>query len=303
MKLSDLLKPELVLLKQTYRTHNDLLDGLIAELYRSGGEIPLTEDVVRKAIMTRETLQGTLLSTGLSIPHSRFEELHDPVIVIGVPESPMPTRGDTPVRMMILMLTPAANSTHYLNILSSFAKISKSELFQKLCSVKESSQFIKIIEEANIDISKEFTVASIMNSTLKVLHPDNTVRQAMDMFRKDRLSYAPVIDNNNKFVGELLMTDLFAICIPNYALKMQNLKFLTHFEPLEDLLRNEDNLFIGDIMKKPTITLDEDSPVVEAVLKFVQTNRRYLPVVKDGQAGHLAGVVGYMDILKKVLRA
>jgi CBS-domain-containing membrane protein len=121
------------------------------------------------------------------------------------------------------------------------------------------------------------------------------------MFYKDRIGYVPVIDSNDCFVGEITMTDLFSICIPSYALKMQNLKFLSHFEPLEDLLRNENNIHIGDVMKKPSVILDPDSPVVEAVLKFVQCRRRYLPVVKKDT--HLIGVVGYMDVLKKVLRA
>jgi CBS domain-containing protein len=82
---------------------------------------------------------------------------------------------------------------------------------------------------------------------------------------------------------------------------MGNLKFLTRFEPFEDLLKNENTIRIGDVMKKPEITLEEDSPVIEAIMKFIQCKRRYLPVVKN--KNRLIGVVGYMDILKKVLRA
>jgi CBS domain-containing protein len=107
-------------------------------------------------------------------------------------------------------------------------------------------------------------------STLTVLHTDNTVKDAADMFYKSHLGYLPVLDNRGLVVGELTVEDLFAIGIPDYAIKMENLKFLTHFEPFEELLKNENSIRIRDVMKKPEIILEEESPVVEAVLKFIQ---------------------------------
>jgi CBS domain-containing protein len=53
-------------------------------------------------------------------------------------------------------------------------------------------------------------------------------------------------------------------------------------------------------MKKPDIILEEGSSVIEALVHFTQSGRRVLPVIKDGK---LTGVVSYMDILHKVLRA
>ncbi|GMO24506.1 MAG: hypothetical protein Ta2B_03910 [Termitinemataceae bacterium] len=301
MKLSDFIYPELVRLKLPCKNHDELVDSLIKTLYNSEHKIKLEEDVVRNGVTAHETLRGSLLPTGLSIPHARFEGLEQAVIIIGVPEAPIRTaRGDTPILMMVLMLIPSSGATRYLNTLSAFAQISQSDLFSKLCSSENPDTFVKLIANENIAIAKELTIASIMNTTIKALHPQNTVKEAMDMFWMDHLGYLPIMDDNGMFVGELTMTDLFSICIPAYALKMQNLKFLSDFQPLEDLLRNENDIRVGDIMKKPTLTLDEDSPVVEAVLKFVQERRRYLPVVKKDS---LIGVVGYMDILKKVLRA
>ncbi|GMO48448.1 MAG: hypothetical protein Ta2G_04070 [Termitinemataceae bacterium] len=301
MKLSGLIKPELVLLKQPFNVHNKLLENLIDELYRGNQKISLSRDVVYSTVMARETLQGVLLSTGLSIPHVRLNGLHESVIVIGVPEEPIPTRGPTPVRMMILMLTPPSDSTEHLNVLAAFGKLSQSPLFSLLCEAADSATFIKLLDEAGIEVSKNLSVATIMNTAIKALNPNNTLREVMDMFRLDRLGYVPILDDNDNFVGELTMNDLLAISIPTYALKMSNLKFLTDFEPLNDLLRNENNIRVGDVMKKPSITLDAESPVVEAVLKFVQSGKRYIPVVKNGN--HIVGVVGCMDVLKKVLRA
>jgi CBS domain-containing protein len=140
-----------------------------------------------------------------------------------------------------------------------------------------------------------------MDTAPKTLSPESTVRDAIDVFYVNHLDYLPVLDGDGHFVGELTLSDLFAACVPAYAHKMRNLKFLKHFEPLEDLLRNQDNLRVGDVMKKPSLLLEADSPVVEAILKAVQSGRRFFPVVKADT--HLLGVVGYRDILEKVLRA
>ncbi|GMO55953.1 MAG: hypothetical protein Ta2G_15660 [Termitinemataceae bacterium] len=302
MKLSDLLNSDLIFLNLPCKTHDELLHTLIYKLYDSGRKLTVSQEAVFESVTARENLRGTLLPTGLSVPHARIENCADFYIVIGVPESPIPPfRGDVHFLMMVLTLTPTSASTQYLNALSAFAKISGTPLFEELRKAKDGDDFISLIKSADVNIPAVLTVASIMNNHQKALKPENTVRDAMDLFYRDRLGYVPVMDNNDNFVGELTMTDLFAICIPEYALKMQNLKFLSNFSPLEDLLKNENNLRVGDVMKKPSITLDEDSPVVEAVLKFVQHRRRYLPVMKNGT--HLVGVVGYMDVLKKVLRA
>jgi len=53
-------------------------------------------------------------------------------------------------------------------------------------------------------------------------------------------------------------------------------------------------------MKKPTLFLEEDSSIIEAVFKFVSSNRRHLPVLKGKR---VVGILSYMHILHKVLRA
>ncbi|GHT49809.1 hypothetical protein FACS1894102_4850 [Spirochaetia bacterium] len=301
MKLSDLLDPQLVMLNLPCKTHDELLYTLIHHLYEDGRQITASESDVMEAVTARENLRGTLLHTGLSVPHARIKTCTDFHVLIGVPKTPIPPlRGDVHFRMMVLLITPPSDGTKYLNTLAAFAKLSGGPLFDKLLAAQDGCEFLKIIEDANINIATEVTIASIMNSNLKVLRPQNTVRDVMDMFYRDRLGYVPILNDKDEFVGELTMTDLFAISIPEYALKMQNLDFLSNFAPLDDLLNNEDTILVGDVMKNPSIILDQDSPVVAAVLKFVKHRRRYLPVMKNGK---LVGVVGYMDILKKVLRA
>ncbi|MDR3341671.1 MAG: CBS domain-containing protein [Treponema sp.] len=300
MKLSSLLIPELVLLKKPGKTKEVLLDELIRSLYRTRQPIPVPEAEVRRAVLDREQLGETVFESGLAIPHARLPQFNDFFIVIGVPEVPV-VYEHIPIRMMILMLTSQSGSTVYLNALAAFVKLSQdTELFARLCSVAEPQDFIQILKDRNIEVTKEFLVSSIMRRSVTALHPDNTVKEAVDTFYRHHLSYLPILERNNDLAGELTALDVFTIGIPDYAVKMENLKFLNSIEPFEGLVQKENTMLVREVMKKPSLTLTEDAPVIEAIMKFIRSNRKYLPVVKDGK---LTGMVTYMDILHKVLRA
>jgi CBS domain-containing protein len=160
--------------------------------------------------------------------------------------------------------------------------------------------FIQIIKDRAIEVTEELLIGSVMQQQVLFLHPDNTLKETADMFYKNRISYLPVLDRLGNFVGELEVLDLFAIGIPDYALKLENLQFLRQFEPFEELLKKENIIQVQEVMKKVALTIEENAPVVEGIRQFVRSNRRVIPVVKNGK---LTGIVSYMDILHKVLRA
>jgi PTS system nitrogen regulatory IIA component len=300
MKLSSLLIPELVILKTSCKTKDELIDALIREIYRTRQPISLPEPYVRSAISDRENLGGTVFPTGLATPHARLENFQDLLIVIGVPVKPVVFE-DIPIHIMALMLTSQSASPLYLNTLSAFIKLSQdTELVTRLCRSSNPQDFIQIIKDRHIEVTQELLVGSIMQQRFISLHPDNTIKEAADLFYKNHVSYLPVLDSQGTFVGELTVLDLFAVGIPDYAIKLENLQFLRRFEPFEELLKNENRIKVQQVMKQVTLTIEEHAPVVEGIMQFVRSNRRYIPVVKQGK---LTGVVSYMDILHKVLRA
>jgi CBS domain-containing protein len=180
-------------------------------------------------------------------------------------------------------------------------KISQDQgLFDNLCDSPSPQDFIGILKSTNIEVKKELTVQSVMSPSFPSLLPENTVKDAADLFYKNKTSYLPVIDTEGKFAGELTVLDLFRIGIPDYAAKIGNLNFLKSFEPFEELLKKEDILQVKEVMKKPSLFLSEETSIFETILRFTQSNRRHIPVVSGGR---IVGIVSYMNILHKVLRA
>lgn len=300
MKLSSLLIPELVILKKPCKTKDELIDALIREIYRTKQHISLSEQQVRAAILEREQLGGTVFPNGLATPHARFENFNDFLIVIGVPAEPVMYE-DAPIRMMVLMLTSQVASAMYLNTLSAFAKLPQdTPAFTRLCKSAHPQEFIQIIKGLALEVTQELLIRSVMQQQFLSLHPDNTVKEAADMFYKNRTSYLPVLDKQGNCIGELTVLDLFAVGIPDYALKLENLQFLHRLEPFEELLKKENAIRVREVMKNLTLTIEETAPVVEGILQFIRSNRRHIPVMNQGK---LTGIVSYMDILHKVLRA
>jgi PTS system nitrogen regulatory IIA component len=299
MKLSSLILPENICIKKQFSTKAEIIEGLINQIFRTPRPT-LSKTAVQDAVFQRESLGGTAFKTGVATPHARLDGFDDLVVAICVPTSPVKD-GDFSLRMVVLMLTSKTGSSIYLNTLAAFLKISQDqELFDNLCKSTTPQELIGIIKSSNLEVKKELTVQSVMSPTFPFLFPENTVKDAADMFYKNKTSYLPVIDQAGNFTGELTVLDLFRIGIPDYAAKIGNLNFLRSFEPFDELLKKEDVLPVKDVMQKPVLMITEETSIFETILKFTQSNRRHIPVVNRGK---IVGIVSYMNILHKVLRA
>jgi PTS system nitrogen regulatory IIA component len=275
-----------------------LTDTLVSLLYREG-RLVLPALKVREELTRREELRGTVLPSGLAIPHARIQGFDDLLIAVGIPDAPIPTEEGN-IRMMVLFLTSPSGSPLYLNSLSAFVKLSEdTAFFGRLCAASP-LEFLRILRERKIEVTKVITLASIMNAEAVSLRPENSIRDAIETFFGNRLGYVPVAGQDGKLLGELSVLDLFARGVPDYAAQMGNISFMRDFLPFKELLEQENQIKVAQIMREAEVVLEEDATVMEAVMKFTQKKRHHVPVVKDGK---LSGVVSYTDILQKVLRA
>ncbi len=299
MKLSSLLSENSICFGKSYSTIEESIRELLSLLVKNH-RLPIPAEEVMKLILQREALGGTTFPTGIAVPHARLENFSDLLIGICIPETPILSEG-IPVRMVVLMLTSKTETTLYLNALATFLKLSEnSDIFQNLLQAKTPQKFIRFIQDAGIDVKKEITVQAIMSPPFPTLARTDTVKHAADLFYKHSTSYLPVLSEEGNFIGELTILDLFRIGLPDYAFKLGNLKFLKTLQPFEEFLRKEEEIRVEEVMKSPSVTLQEDSSIIEAVLKFVNSNRRHLPVVNGKR---IVGILSYMHILHKVLRA
>ena len=298
MKLTSLLDRRFLLPRAKAATKEEAI-ALLADLICSHTELRDRKELVLKAVMEREALGGTTFPTGIAIPHARIAGFDDMLIGVCVPDSPIRAEG-IDVRMVVLILTSAAPSTIYLNTLATLTRLSQNAaLFERLVGSATAREMCEAIEGSGIEIKRSFTVADIMSSSLHTVSPATTLKDVIDLFYKHRISYAPVVDEGGRFVGEVTVLELLRPGMPDYTDRMANLRFLADFAPLEQLLAREGELAVRDVMRKPQLHLSADDSVIHAAFELHRHRRRHLPVT-DGE--RVVGVVSYMDLVDKVLR-
>jgi len=270
MKLASILNPNFIKIIDKIESKDRAIELLVDEIYK-GYKFNISKESILKAVMDREALGGTFFDNGLAIPHARIENFNDLIIGVIILKNPVHINNIN-IRFIVLSIISKSASNTYLKTLSAFAKISQNkELFEKVLQSKNSNEFLEAISE--IKIKQEITVSDIMSTDIKKVTPETNLKELCDIFYKYNISYVPVVDENDNFIGEVTINELLRVGIPNYALMIGNLKFLSSFEPFEDLLKNEDKKFVKEIMRKPSLKLPPSSSIIEVALEMTQNNR------------------------------
>ena len=299
MKLSNLLKPDYIKVNIDIRTKGDAIKEIL-KTFIENYDFAVDKDYLLNAIEEREKLGGTTFPTGISIPHARLDNFDDTLIGILVPQNPIKD-GNIDIRMLVLILTSKTVSTVYLNTLATFIKVSKdNDIFSKILASASGQELVSVINKLDITVKKEITVTDIMSEDVISVSPKTTIKELADIFYVNKTGYVPVLDENGEFIGEVTLMILIEEGIPDYATQVGNLNFLKTFEPLERLFRKEDEITVGQIMKKPSIVFTRDTSIVEAALEFTKAQRRQIPIVEGKK---VVGILALVDILDKILRS
>ena len=145
MNLSELLDKELLLPKIDCTSGDELIRTLVERIYEKNPSFPIPKNEVLTSIAIREQIGGTLLPSGLSIPHARLKDYEDFTIAIATPEQPL-FQGGQQIRMMALMITSQSGVPWYLSVLAAISKISRDAgYFTRLCGAPDAGEFFNII--------------------------------------------------------------------------------------------------------------------------------------------------------------
>jgi CBS domain-containing protein len=296
MKLHNLLSEALILLDRPAKTKEEAVQ-LLVKAVRARYPFPLRAEELSKAVLDRETLGGTSFPTGIAVPHARVGFLDDLVVAVLRPTEPIPDPV-APIRLVVLMLTSQTKPAVYLNSLKSILKFSQSDAFAQALQTTSSKEFVDLIARQDYDLVKVVTVEDLLTEEPTVVKPDDTVASLIDLFHHRNLSYAPVVEDG-QLVGEISLGDVLKAGFPDFTHEVGSLKFLKSFEPLDNLMKKEDQLFVRDLMKPVVFGCDPSASIVELCFELLRKGRRHCPVVRGRE---LVGVLSMMDILTKVIR-
>jgi mannitol/fructose-specific phosphotransferase system IIA component (Ntr-type) len=143
----------LVLPKAVCGSKDELISILVDRVYTIGEEPPLPSKDMLKSIHIREEIGGTLLPSGLSVPHARVKDYEGFIIAMGTPAEPIFHEG-LEIRMMALIISCQTGGPHYLTSLAALTKISRdAEYFSRLCKAEQPEDFISILRERDPELA------------------------------------------------------------------------------------------------------------------------------------------------------
>ena len=117
----------------------------------------------------------------------------------------------------------------------------------------------------------------IMAKRLVTLHPEKDVFQGIDILVKNKISGAPVVDENRKLLGVFSEKSCMQVLMD---------------AAYEGLPTNQ----IGAFMDDDPHTISENTELLTMAQVFLLTTRRRLPVVTED--GKLVGQVSRRDVIK-----
>lgn len=127
------------------------------------------------------------------------------------------------------------------------------------------------------ELAYELKVAEVMTRDLKVVSPNSTILETLDFFRQERISGAPVVEND-QLVGLISIEDL-----------------------IRCLRKNDVQNLVSNYMSGNLHTIRATDPVVEALKKFSSTHFGRFPVMDEND--RLVGIITKGDLTRGILKA
>lgn len=123
---------------------------------------------------------------------------------------------------------------------------------------------------------QKFTAKDIMTTRLKTLSADTDVFKAIETLNKNKISGAPVIDENKKLLGMFTEKSCLEVLVD---------------AAYDGLPTNQ----VGAFMDEPADTITENTTLLSIAQIFLNKRTRRLPVLRDDK---LVGQVSRRDVIK-----
>ncbi len=131
MRISDILKEEVVVTNLNGTTKTEILNAMIDIAARSDRVID--KERMRSAIFEREKIMSTGVGSGFAIPHDKTDAVQDIVAAFAITENPIDYQSldDQPVRLVFLLVGKDNSVGPHIKLLSRISRLMNKEEFRK----------------------------------------------------------------------------------------------------------------------------------------------------------------------------
>ncbi len=129
-----------------------------------------------------------------------------------------------------------------------------------------------------------------------------SVKDAVKIFQENQIGTLPIVNEENKLVGIILLRDLLDLVMPDFMHLLENIDFVSNFGALVDNrqpARNDLDEPLSERMHLP-VSVHPETRLLQGAAVLHKHDMRDVPVVDD--YGRLVGLASHVDIGRALMR-
>src|SRR3989338_8250615 len=139
-------------------------------------------------------------------------------------------------------------------------------------------------------------VKEVMVKEVDSLSPDISVKEAMDILLKRKISGLPVIDKSGKLAGMFTEKSILSYLLPSYIENVGRFVYEENPKATKKKLSELCRIKVSQLMRKEVVTTTEETALCEAARIMLTQKARRLPVVDKERK--IVGIISREDILR-----
>lgn len=144
-------------------------------------------------------------------------------------------------------------------------------------------------------------IKDIMTTNVITVHKDDSVKKVAQILSENRISGAPVVDNEGRMLGVVSEGDLIygekRLYYPPIIQVLDGIIFTQSLGKFEADLKKITALKADDLMSTEVIWVDQETDINHAATLMIERSVNRLPVMG---AGKLVGIVTRADIVRYI---
>jgi PTS system nitrogen regulatory IIA component len=259
----------------------------------------LSRESIIQMLIDREARQTTAMGQGIAFPHARIEHLNKAQFAVATFAEPVMFE-EFPVRIICLLLVPACEPTVSLKIMAQMSRILlNDDVHQQVLDARVPEELRAVFKEHNPRIDKPIMARDIMRPPRFSARETDLVSKCSHMMSVNHLQAIPVVDDENRILGEISVARLFRYGLPDFFAKLKSVSFIAEFDPFEKYFADERDTPASEMMQPHARTVPPEYTIMEIVFDLAIKSYEKIYVVDDD--GHWVGTIDMGLVLDNVI--